>query len=61
LDPVIDQRTIKLWRLVYAHNLKGIAAIEGVNALATGSLEACDTFYEYHFGRRFRPNLEATA
>lgn len=59
LDPAVDARAIKLWRLCLVRTLDGLAQVEGAMGVATNSLDACDRFYEYHFGRSFRPNLEA--
>ena len=52
-----DQRAIKLWRLALSLPLVRLDEIEGATQLARDSLDLCDQFYEYHFGRRFSGGL----
>jgi DNA repair protein RecO (recombination protein O) len=52
-----DQRAIKLWRLALTLPLARLNEIEGATQLARDSLDLCDQFYEYHFGRRFTGGL----
>jgi DNA repair protein RecO (recombination protein O) len=52
-----DQRAIKLWRLAITLPLDRLQEIEGATELARDSLDLCDQFYEYHFGRRFSGGL----
>ena len=52
-----DQRAIKLWRLALSLPLARLKEIEGAPQLAKDSLDLCDQFYEYHFGRRFTGGL----
>jgi len=52
-----DLRAIKLWRLILSLPLGQLQYIEGAAAIARDSLDLCDQFYEYHFGRRFAGGL----
>jgi len=52
-----DHRAIKLWRLILSLPLGQLQYIEGAAAIARDSLDLCDQFYEYHFGRRFSGRL----
>ncbi len=52
-----DQKAIKLWRLALSLPLVRLKEIEGATDLARDSLDLCDQFYEYHFGRRFTGGL----
>ena len=52
-----DQKAIKLWRLALSLPLVRLKEIEGATGLARDSLDLCDQFYEYHFGRRFTGGL----
>lgn len=50
----IDQRQIKLWRLIFAHPLADVRRIEGANDLAKSGLQLCNNFYDELFGKRFK-------
>jgi DNA repair protein RecO (recombination protein O) len=52
-----DQKAIKLWRLAVTVPLVRLSEIDGASDLARDSLDLCDQFYEYHFGRRFNGGL----
>jgi DNA repair protein RecO (recombination protein O) len=56
-DIELSQNTIKLWRLMMTQSFKTISAVAGAEQLANDSLTACDTFYEFHLGRAFKPSL----
>lgn len=44
---------IKLWRLMLSHPLVQVRRLHGAGPLAIQSLEACNNFYDYTFGKRF--------
>ncbi len=52
-----DQKAIKLWRLALTVPMVRLSDIEGATKLAADSIDLCDQFYEYHFGRRFTGGL----
>lgn len=49
----VDSRTIKLWRLALEVPLGGLSVIRDGPLIASDSLDLVDSFYEFHFGRRF--------
>lgn len=53
----MSQRAIKLWRLMQHNPLVQVAAVQGAALAAAESLPICDEFYEYTFGRKFRPKV----
>lgn len=44
---------IKLWRILSDHEFNRVTHIAGAEALAAASLADCDSFYQYHLGRKF--------
>ncbi len=49
----MELNRIKLWRLMLARPLDQVRRLNGAIELATGSLEVCNNFYDYTFGKRF--------
>ncbi len=50
---LISLNQIKLWRLMLSNLLPDIRRLQDVTALSKDSLNACNYFYEYTFGKRF--------
>lgn len=57
IDPTMSALQIKFWRLLCDYPYGTIAHIAGAHELATASLPLCDSFYEHHLGRAFKPTL----
>lgn len=55
LDQAIATPAIKFWRLLSGQRYATISHITGAASLAEATLTLCDTFYEHHLGRAFRP------
>lgn len=51
----MSQRAIKVWRLLQNNPLQQVAEVTGADIAAKEALGVCDIFYEYTFGRRYRP------
>ena len=51
---VISQNQIKLWRLLLVNSLDKVKRLGGTEGLAEQGLAACDSFYDYVFGTRFK-------
>lgn len=57
--PVMPAQQLKLWRLILRYDLEVLHKIGDAAPAAAASLEQLDRFYDYHFGRRFTPTMEA--
>jgi DNA repair protein RecO (recombination protein O) len=55
LDAPMTAPQIKFWRLLSDYPYATISQIAGAQALAIHTLPLCDTFYEHHLGKAFRP------
>lgn len=49
----MELNEIKLWRLLMSHPLAEVRKVNEVRQAAQSSLEACNFFYDYTFGKRF--------
>jgi len=61
LDTPMSAQQIKFWRLLCDYPYVTISHIADASELANTSLALCDSFYEHHLGRQFRPTLTGEA
>lgn len=57
LDTPMTTEQIKFWRLLSDYPYDTIAHIASAAELAQATLSLCDSFYEHHLGRAFKPSM----